>query len=64
MLLIPAAFILYRQHNHGELVAQHPGLPNPEISKIAGHLWTKEPESVKEQWKGLAEVSPGTSQAV
>jgi hypothetical protein len=56
MLTSVVAFILYRQHHHSDLVAQHPGLPNPEISKIAGHLWTKEPDSVKGQWKGLAEV--------
>jgi hypothetical protein len=55
-VLTSLAFILYRQHNHADIVAQNPGLPNPEISKIAGHLWTKEQDSVKEQWKQLAEV--------
>lgn len=32
-------------------------MPNPEISKIAGHLWASEPDHVKEEWKKLAEVS-------
>jgi len=51
-----AAFILYRQRHQAEILAQHPGLPNPEISKIAGERWKSEPESVKNEWKLLAEV--------
>jgi hypothetical protein len=50
------AFILYRQRHQTEILAQHPGLPNPEVSKIAGELWKAEPESVKNEWKHLAEV--------
>ena len=51
-----AAFILYRQRYQAEILDQHPGLPNPEISKRAGELWKSEPESVKNEWKLLAEV--------
>jgi HMG (high mobility group) box len=51
------AFILYRQNRHSDILAQHPNLPNPEISKIAGQLWANEPDRVKEEWKRLAAVS-------
>ncbi|KAF2433953.1 hypothetical protein EJ08DRAFT_19327 [Tothia fuscella] len=49
------AFILYRQRHQQNIIAQHPGLPNPEISKIAGELWRAEPDEVKNEWKSLAE---------
>lgn len=49
------AFILYRQHYQANVVAQHPGLANPEISKIIGEQWRNEAEEVKSEWKGLAE---------
>ncbi|KAL1870408.1 hypothetical protein VTK73DRAFT_2646 [Phialemonium thermophilum] len=49
------AFILYRQHHQGQVVAQHPGLANPEISKIIGEQWRDEPEEEKNQWRRLAE---------
>ncbi|KAL1842303.1 hypothetical protein VTJ49DRAFT_5584 [Mycothermus thermophilus] len=49
------AFILYRQHHQAQVVQQHPGLANPEISKIIGEQWRDEPEERKLQWKQLAE---------
>ncbi|RDI84635.1 hypothetical protein Vi05172_g5366 [Venturia inaequalis] len=49
------AFILYRQRHQQSIVAQHPRLPNPEISKIAGELWRAEPDHVKSEWKSLAD---------
>ncbi|TDZ23157.1 Repressor of filamentous growth 1 [Colletotrichum orbiculare MAFF 240422] len=49
------AFILYRQHHQAQVIAQHPGLSNPEISKIIGEQWRIQPEDVKESWKKLAE---------
>ncbi|KAF9633821.1 hypothetical protein BFW01_g4715 [Lasiodiplodia theobromae] len=49
------AFILYRQHHQAAIVAQHPGLANPEISKIIGEQWKAQPESVRSEWKALAE---------
>ncbi|KAK4133080.1 hypothetical protein BT67DRAFT_383225, partial [Trichocladium antarcticum] len=49
------AFILYRQHHQAQVVQQHPGLANPEISKIIGEQWRNEPEDRKGQWKALAE---------
>ncbi|KAK4244008.1 hypothetical protein C7999DRAFT_17710, partial [Corynascus novoguineensis] len=48
-------FILYRQHHQAQVVQQHPGLANPEISKIIGEQWRAEPEEAKNQWKLLAE---------
>ncbi|ESZ96021.1 hypothetical protein SBOR_3594 [Sclerotinia borealis F-4128] len=49
------AFILYRQHYQAQAVAQHPGLANPEISKIIGEQWREQAPNVKEEWKRLAE---------
>ncbi|KAI1076563.1 hypothetical protein F5B20DRAFT_572782 [Whalleya microplaca] len=49
------AFILYRQHYQGQVAAQHPGLANPEISKLIGEQWRKQPDDVKNSWKRLAE---------
>ncbi|KAI0444473.1 hypothetical protein F4803DRAFT_560836 [Xylaria telfairii] len=49
------AFILYRQAWQGHFAAQHPGLANPEISKLIGEKWREQPESVKSEWKQLAE---------
>ncbi|KAF2839703.1 hypothetical protein M501DRAFT_902699, partial [Patellaria atrata CBS 101060] len=48
------AFILYRQHHQANIAAQHPGLPNPDISKILGEQWKAEEDKVREQWKILA----------
>ncbi|KAL4738328.1 hypothetical protein BDV11DRAFT_216068 [Aspergillus similis] len=50
------AFILYRQHYQGVVVAQNPGLANPDISKIIGEQWRKLPQATKDEWKALAEV--------
>ncbi|TVY90076.1 Repressor of filamentous growth, partial [Lachnellula willkommii] len=49
------AFILYRQHYQAQVVAQHPGLANPEISKIIGEQWREQAPEVKSEWKRLAE---------
>jgi HMG box factor len=55
MCFLGTAFILYRQHHQAQVVAQHPGLANPDISKIIGEQWREEPEEHKIQWKRLAE---------
>ncbi|KAI2617459.1 hypothetical protein GGR54DRAFT_207757 [Hypoxylon sp. NC1633] len=49
------AFILYRQHYQGQVAALHPGLANPEISKLIGEQWREQPEEIKNNWKRLAE---------
>ncbi|PWY63947.1 HMG box protein [Aspergillus eucalypticola CBS 122712] len=49
------AFILYRQHYQAAVVAQNPGLANPEISKIIGEQWRGLPQETKDEWKALAE---------
>ncbi|KAJ4352865.1 slightly ste11-like protein, partial [Neurospora sp. IMI 360204] len=48
-------FILYRQHHQARVVAENPGLANPEISKIIGEKWRAESDLHKEEWKQLAE---------
>jgi hypothetical protein len=55
-LIFFVAFILYRQHYQAQVVAQHPGLANPEISKIIGEQWREQAPEVKSDWKRLAEV--------
>ena len=54
--LFSTAFILYRQHHQAAVVAQHPGLANPEISKIIGEQWRSLTTRSKNEWKALAEV--------
>lgn len=54
MLTFPA-FILYRQHHQANVISQHPGLSNPEISKIIGEQWQNQPPEIKGKWKALAE---------
>ncbi|OJD17333.1 hypothetical protein AJ78_02571 [Emergomyces pasteurianus Ep9510] len=49
------AFILFRQHFQAAVVAQNPGLANPEISKIIGEKWRTLPVESKQDWKNLAE---------
>ncbi|KAK6000190.1 hypothetical protein QM012_003822 [Aureobasidium pullulans] len=49
------AFILYRQNRQAAVVAQNPGLANPDISKIIGEQWRNEPEAEKNRWKAYAE---------
>ncbi|KAI7163169.1 hypothetical protein KC349_g1548 [Hortaea werneckii] len=49
------AFILYRQHHQAQVVAQNPGLANPEISKIIGEQWQNQIPEIKNKWKALAE---------
>ncbi|EMR65965.1 putative hmg box protein [Eutypa lata UCREL1] len=49
------AFILYRQHHQAQVAAEHPGLANPEISKLIGEQWREQPDDVKASWKRLAE---------
>ena len=53
---ISAAFILYRQHYQAAVVAQNPGLANPEISKVIGEQWRDSSIEVKNHWKSLADV--------
>ena len=50
------AFILYRQNQHAEVVKTHPGMPNPEISKIIGEQWQRLSPQEKDKWKAFAEV--------
>ncbi|KAL9039281.1 MAG: hypothetical protein Q9214_004941 [Letrouitia sp. 1 TL-2023] len=49
------AFILYRQHHQAHVVAQNPGLSNPEISKVIGEHWRSSSPEIQNHWKKLAE---------
>lgn len=51
------AFILFRQHLQSSVVAENPGLPNPDISKIIGKIWKGLPLKEQEPWKKHADVS-------
>lgn len=53
---VSLAFILFRQHHHATVMAQNPGKPNPEISKIIGHMWKTSGDAVKAQWQAHADV--------
>ncbi len=55
-MVIPA-FILFRQHQQASIMAQNPGIPNPEVSKIIGEQWRRLSVEAKEEWNLLAEVS-------
>ncbi|KAK9450989.1 uncharacterized protein V1518DRAFT_412254 [Limtongia smithiae] len=50
------AFILYRQHHHASVVAEHPGKSNPEISKIIGEQWRHLSPDEKAVWQKLGDV--------
>ncbi|KAK9323229.1 hypothetical protein V1517DRAFT_321051 [Lipomyces orientalis] len=49
------AFILYRQHHHAAVVAEHPGKTNPEISKIIGEQWRQLSPEEKAVWQKLGD---------
>ncbi|KAL8674738.1 MAG: hypothetical protein Q9168_000896 [Polycauliona sp. 1 TL-2023] len=49
------AFILYRQRHQASVVAQHPGLANPDVSKVIGEQWRQASPESKQYWKNLAE---------
>ncbi|KAI1434976.1 hypothetical protein GGR50DRAFT_659597 [Xylaria sp. CBS 124048] len=50
------AFILYRQYWQKDFADKHPGLANPEISKLIGEKWREQPEPDKNEWKKYAEA--------
>ncbi|KAJ4673907.1 slightly ste11-like protein [Exophiala dermatitidis] len=49
------SFILFRQHQQASILAQKPGIPNPEVSKIIGEQWRRLSAESKEEWNLLAE---------
>jgi hypothetical protein len=56
VLTVTSAFILFRQHQQASIIAQNPGIPNPEVSKIIGEQWRGLTAKAKEEWNLLAEV--------
>lgn len=55
LLTALAAFILYRISHHSKVAQENPGLSNPDISKIIGDKWKKEPDEEKDTWRKLAD---------
>lgn len=51
----PNAFILYRQHWHPHYKQHNKDMHNNDISKELGRRWKNEPDSVKDNYKKLAE---------
>jgi len=51
----PNPFILYRQEHHSQVLAEHEGISNTEISKIIGKMWKEESEEVKNKYKEKAQ---------
>ncbi|KAJ9608127.1 slightly ste11-like protein [Cladophialophora chaetospira] len=49
------SFILFRQHQQSSIIAQNPGIPNPQVSKIIGEQWRGLSAEAKEEWNLLAE---------
>lgn len=49
--------MLFRQHRQSSIMAQNPGLPIPDVSKIIGEQWRGLSSEAKEEWNLLAEVS-------
>ncbi|KAL1903377.1 slightly ste11-like protein [Sporothrix stenoceras] len=48
-------FMLYRQSHQASVVARNPGIANPDISKIIGHMWRTSDNGTKAYWKQRAE---------
>ncbi|KFY14752.1 hypothetical protein V492_02435, partial [Pseudogymnoascus sp. VKM F-4246] len=51
--VLAVAFVSF--HYQGQVIAQNPGLANPEISKIIGAQWREQSIETKSKWKRLAE---------
>ncbi|KAI1608034.1 hypothetical protein EDD37DRAFT_936 [Exophiala viscosa] len=49
------SFMLFRQHQQSSIMAQNPGLPIPDVSKIIGEQWRSLSAEAKEGWNLLAE---------
>jgi len=53
----PNAFILYRRSKQPDIVAQHEGISNNEVSKQVGEMWHKEPIEEKMKFQRLADAA-------
>ncbi|RVX75701.1 hypothetical protein B0A52_00057 [Exophiala mesophila] len=56
------SFILFRQAQQANIIAQNPGIPNPEVSKIIGKQWQHLSAEAKEEWNTLAELEKARHQ--
>ncbi|KAJ5639777.1 uncharacterized protein N7484_007639 [Penicillium longicatenatum] len=50
----PNAWILYRQHHHGQTTALNPGVANNDISRLISAKWRSETEETRQRWHALA----------
>lgn len=52
----PNAFILYRKAKQAEVNTHNVGISNNDVSRIIGHMWKHEKDSIKEHYQRAAEV--------
>ncbi|KAI9106051.1 high mobility group box domain-containing protein, partial [Phlyctochytrium arcticum] len=50
------SFMTYRTEKQREVLQQHAGVNNKDVSIIIGEMWRNEPESVKEYYRQKAEI--------
>ncbi|CAG8485531.1 13357_t:CDS:2 [Racocetra fulgida] len=53
----PNAFILYRRAKQPQIVAQHQGISNNDVSKEIGRMWHEEPLEVRLKFQKMAEAA-------
>ncbi|KEF57784.1 uncharacterized protein A1O9_05704 [Exophiala aquamarina CBS 119918] len=52
----------HETHQQSSIIAQNPGIPNPEVSKIIGEQWRHLSTKAKEEWNMLAEAEKARHQ--
>ncbi|KAJ2873388.1 slightly ste11-like protein [Coemansia aciculifera] len=52
----PNAFILYRKAKQAEVIRDHPGVSNKDVSCIIGQMWKSEEPHVQDKFREQAEV--------
>ncbi|KAJ3311038.1 hypothetical protein HDV04_004458 [Boothiomyces sp. JEL0838] len=53
----PNAFFVYRKAMLSQITKKHNTTKSHEVSRIAGQMWAKEPESVRSQYQKLAMIA-------
>ncbi|KAJ1998027.1 hypothetical protein GGI04_005177, partial [Coemansia thaxteri] len=52
----PNAFILYRKAKQSEVIRDHPGVSNKDVSCIIGQMWKSEDPAVQDKFREQAEL--------
>ncbi|KAJ2822552.1 slightly ste11-like protein, partial [Coemansia sp. 'formosensis'] len=52
----PNAFILYRKAKQAEVIRDHPGVSNKDVSCIIGQMWKSEEPHVQDKFREQAEI--------